>query len=341
MILQFQKERAICTITIWVVEMHFRLTRQTVGWVGGRLVRLTMAGVVYLSLAVVGTAHSRPVFEFVKELQLNAGNAVIRPEAVTWDQFSGELCVTDTRGRTLILLNDKDIEIFRTTETPHISFPGAGSLDQNGGFFYVEQGAKAGTGVKRLNLFGEPVDFVPELPQGTWQPDHLLVVRNGDLITLDSQSGVMVRHDSNTGALIWEISMGVAENDALNLGRPAEGPDGRIFVPGGALHQIIVFSADGILLESFGELGSNPGKFTFPVGAAFDPQGNLLVLDRMRHKVMAFDPDHKFLSEFGSMGAGLGNFYHPLALAASDEGLIYVAQGFRGRVQVFSLTDSQ
>jgi DNA-binding beta-propeller fold protein YncE len=130
-------------------------------------------------------------------------------------------------------------------------------------------------------------------------------------------------------------------SDELQLGRPVEAPDGRIYVPSGILHSVIVFSEGGRRLKAFGEFGSGPGKLVFPVGVAIGPDESILVLDRMRHKVLMFDPDHNLLGEFGSMGAGPGQFYHPSAIAASDDSKVYVSQGYGSRVQVFSIRDTK
>ena len=124
-----------------------------------------------------------------------------------------------------------------------------------------------------------------------------------------------------------------------NLGRPAEAPDGRIYVPGGDLRVVLVLSADGERARAPSAASARrAGRFVLPVGVAFGPAGEVLVLDRLRAKILLFDPQHEFVTEFGSLGFGPGQFYHPVALAATADGKIYVAQGFQGRIQVFRLS---
>jgi hypothetical protein len=95
------------------------------------------------------------------------------------------------------------------------------------------------------------------------------------------------------------------------------------------------------VLTSFGEPGSKPGTFAFPVGVAFGPGGRVLVLDRMRYKILVFDSQHKFISEFGRLGYAQGELYHPVAITAASDGRVWIAQGYKGRVQMFRLRDSE
>jgi tripartite motif-containing protein 71 len=99
---------------------------------------------------------------------------------------------------------------------------------------------------------------------------------------------------------------------------------------------VIVLTADGMPLTTFGIVGTTPGKFSFPVDVAFGPENTVMVLDRMRHKIIVFDENYDFITEYGRMGGAPGAFYHPVSLAYAS-GRAYVAQGFEGRVQVFNV----
>jgi hypothetical protein len=167
-------------------------------------------------------------------------------------------------------------------------------------------------------------------------------MRDGNYVTIDQRTGLVAKHDAGTGALIWQLNPVADEPEMQDLlGRPAEAPDGRIYIPGAKLRRVLVLSADGQLVTVFGRQGAKRGEFAFPVGVAFGPAETVLVLDRMRHCVLFFDADHKFLGESGGMGEGPGSFYHPLALSATADGRVYVAQGYQGRVQAFRLVDTR
>lgn len=260
-----------------------------------------------------------------------------RPVAVAVDPLSGEICVTDARQAALHIFNRHNIPLYRSNAAARISYPADGCLDQQGRLLCIDRLAGDQHGIRRLNAYGEPDPFTPARPLGSWNPEHLTVTRDGHYLGLDMRHGVLTKHDSTTGALLWQRQVADPGEDDLLMGRPCEAPDSRIYIPGGNLRRMLVLDAEGRLLESFGEFGSAEGYFSLPVAACFSPEGDLLVLDRMRHKILVFDENHGFVSEFGTMGAAPGQFYHPVSMAATADGRIYVAQGFQGRVQVFRL----
>jgi len=257
--------------------------------------------------------------------------------AVTLDPRTGELCVTDARQGSFHLLGTGDIEVFRTSHLADVASPWDGSIDPAGRVVYAERGMSAQGSLRRLNVFGEGDDYQPQLPDSLWSPMHVIVTRDGHYVSLDPASGLLTKHDAGTGALLWQRRCEVPGASGENIGRPAEAQDGRLYVPGGDLRTILVFTADGEPAGSFGVFGSAPGHIVLPVAVTFGPAGEVLVLDRIRHKVLLFDQHNEFVTEFGSMGFRPGQFYHPAALAAAPDGRIYVAQGFQGRIQVYQL----
>ncbi len=300
------------------------------------------AGVAVLLLFAPGERASaaRPAYslQFERTALVERGETgKSLPVAVTLDPRTGELCVTDARQGNFHLLGAGDIEVFRSGQLAGVASPWDGSIDPAGRVVYAERGLSPQGSLRRLNVFGEPDVFAPELPDSLWSPLHVIVTRDGNYVSLDPTSGVLTKHDAESGALLWQRRCEVPGASGETIGRPAEAPDGRLYVPGGDLRAILVFAADGTPVATFGEFGSAPGHVVLPVGAAFGPAGEVLVLDRIRHKLLVFDQNHEFLAEFGSMGFRPGQFYHPAALAAAPDGRIYVAQGFQGRIQVYQL----
>lgn len=265
----------------------------------------------------------------------------IRPTAVSVDPSTGDICITDAQYSRFHVLNSYGVEVFRTGGFSGLSLPVDGSLTRDGDFFYIDRDPNRALTICKLNFMGEPAEFTAEHPIDDWSPQHLTLAQNGDLLVIDSYHDMLSRHDAITGSLVWLTRVADRDTDDLQLGRPAQAEDGRIYVPSGRRHLVIVFSNDGKRLEAFGEFGSGPGKFAFPVGVAIAPDQSILVLDRMRHKVMLFDTEHNLVNEFGSMGAGWGQFYHPSAIAASPNGNVYVAQGYESRIQVFRIHDTK
>ena len=268
-------------------------------------------------------------------------NGQARPVAVSCDANHGEVCVTESAYSALHVFNAAGVETFRSGGFANLLSPNDGTVDHEGRLVATTLvDGQRGT-ISRLDIYGEPDGYRPEAPANGWKPGHLVVMHDGNYLTLDTTSGVLAKHDANTGALLWSATIGDGQSDdkslEMDLGRPAELGDGTICVPGGNLHVVLVLSAEGKQLESFGRVGSSPGRMFFPVAAAAGPDGGLFVLDQLRHKILAFNAGHEFKYEYGSIGDAPGAFYHPVSMAADGTGHLYVAQGFKGRVQVFSV----
>ncbi|HMB68187.1 MAG TPA: hypothetical protein VKU85_02710, partial [bacterium] len=190
---------------------------------------------------------------------------------------------------------------------------------------------------RRLNFLGEPEPYEPVRPRDPWQPTHLVIVRDGHYVTL-GRTGLLSKHHSDTGELLWSHQVSDPDWERADLlGRPAEAPDGTLYVPHGGLGAVLAVGADGAPTGEFGASGTKRGELAFPVAVAVGTGGNVLVLDRVRHAVLVYGPDRRYRTEFGHVGYSPGDFYHPLGLAAAADGRTWVAQGFEGRVQQFRL----
>lgn len=285
-------------------------------------------------------AVAGPAFEirYERGLELSSSReGQSHPVSVTCDPVSGEICVTESSNSALHVFNAAGIETFCTGGFSGLTLPGDGAVDHVGRLVAATPFNGARGAIVRLNVYGEPDGYEAESPSDGWNPEHLLVTRDGHYLTVDPSVALLAKHDADTGALLWSHSLAEAGASDMNLGRPAQMADGTFRIPGGDMHRILIVSEDGELTDSFGRFGSAEGRFVFPVAAAVGPQGTLLVLDRMRHKVMVFDEQNKFVSEYGSIGDAPGRFYHPVSLASDGAGRCYVAQGYRGRVQVFNV----
>ena len=58
------------------------------------------------------------------------------------------------------------------------------------------------------------------------------------------------------------------------------------------------FSADGELIQSWGEPGTGPGQFYIPHGIAVAADGRVFVCDRESDRIQIFSPDGEYLSEW-------------------------------------------
>ena len=94
-------------------------------------------------------------------------------------------------------------------------------------------------------------------------------------------------------------------------------------------------TADGRLLGSFGEVGSNLGQFYFPMGLAADGAGRLLLSDMMNSRVQVFDGENHAVLSMGRPGDRYGDMGKPRQLAVGPDGVVFVADPEFGRVHLF------
>jgi len=291
-----------------------------------------VAAVLLGSAGVVGAAP-----RLIYETNLVAEPPLVRPSSVRIIQGTGEICVTDEGARRIAVFDGRGLHRFSTSGAAGLVAPLDADIDPRGDFVCTDLVRKAVRTIRRFNFLGEPVRYEPQSAGEDWSPVHLTVAPDGHYLTVDG-TGLLAKHDSVTGALLWRLSLAEAGWErADQLGRPAIAPDGTIHVPNAGLGRVHVVSQDGESITSYGERGTKPGELSFPVSVAFGPEGSFLVLDRMRHKLLVFDSEYRFVEEFGRVGFDPGAFYHPLAVAATPEGTVFVTQGFEGRIQRFRL----
>lgn len=305
-------------------------------------VKFFTASLILVTILNSTAASAALIFQYETTLDLDVGSAGrTLPVSVTCDPASGEICVTDARQNALHVLNAANVQLMRTGPLASVQWPASGCIAPDGTLVYAESAQGDELGLRRLDIFGEPAPMRLDVPADGWRPRLLTILADGDLLSIDPADGRLARHDGATGALLWSVRVGDPAASDTRFGRPAQGPDGRIFVPGGDQRRVFVLADDGTALGAFGRFGSAEGRMSLPVGVAFAPDGRVLVLDRLRGKILVHSADLEFQSEFGSIGSRPGQFYHPADIASSADGRVYVAQGFLGRVQVFRVFDSK
>lgn len=125
-------------------------------------------------------------------------------------------------------------------------------------------------------------------------------------------------------------------------------PAGEIYVSDGYGNaRVHKFTAEGKLMRSWGEPGTEPGQFRIPHGIAVAPDGRVFVADRENSRIQIFDPDGKFLNAWIDIA-------RPCQVTFDADGIVYVAElGYRagmwpgtspphpeatgGRVSIFDL----
>jgi DNA-binding beta-propeller fold protein YncE len=100
--------------------------------------------------------------------------------------------------------------------------------------------------------------------------------------------------------------------------------------------QAVDANKDFSFAYTFGEHGSEEGKFIQPYDVAVNSNDEILVTDSC-HRVQVFDVNGKFLRQFGVRGKKkAGKFRHPTSITVDNEDTIFVCDQGNHRVQVFS-----
>ncbi|NOY23797.1 MAG: hypothetical protein GXO70_09860 [Acidobacteria bacterium] len=189
-------------------------------------------------------------------------------------------------------------------------------------------------------------------------------VENGSILLMDRQ-GTIIRAVKKIGQVSFSSPVGLCldekENiyvaDSARMGIVKFDPSlkrGQLFasVPGSRLcgmawlknrlycadavnHLVRCFDASGKQVFSFGQRGSAPGDFNFPIDVA-SAKTHLYVLDALNFRVQVFDASGKFLSCFGENGTGGGSFSKPKAIAVNSLGYVFVSDVSFDNVQVFN-----
>ncbi len=175
----------------------------------------------------------------------------------------------------------------------------------------------------------------PDAPgAGFAQPVGIGYDSIGRLLVSDSAAGVLFAFDTD-GQYLGTLGEGV-------LGKPSgiaiDPATNRIFVADVGLHQVIVLSFDGELIERIGDRGTALGQFNFPTNVAFGRDGSLYVSDSLNFRVQVFDQGLNPVRQVGQKGDLPGYFSHPKGIALDSEDHLYVIDSHFESVQIF---DSQ
>jgi DNA-binding beta-propeller fold protein YncE len=109
-------------------------------------------------------------------------------------------------------------------------------------------------------------------------------------------------------------------NSCCNL---AVAPHGDLYVADGYGNaRVHRFSAEGELIQSWGEIGTGAGEFHLPHGIWVDADSRVLVCDRENDRMQIFTADGQFIEEWSDV-------QRPCAVTVDREGLVYIAELWR------------
>ena len=161
-------------------------------------------------------------------------------------------------------------------------------------------------------------------------------------VAVDSWGRVYVLQRSNPPVLIFDAA---GDNvGALGSDRIIDphgifiSPDDRIFVVDRDAHQIVIFAADGSVLNTIGSRGRPcfGGPFNHPTDVATASDGEIYVTDGYGNsRVHRFTANGSLIGSWGEPGKAPGQFSTPHAVWVDRQNRVLVADRENDRVQVF------
>jgi len=161
-------------------------------------------------------------------------------------------------------------------------------------------------------------------------------------VALDAEDNVYVSDVDKKGVLVFDKQekplkmISTADQVQRNAGIAIDRKNNRLLVVDSLGHRIAVYEANGKYLFSFGERGTDDGKFNFPGPVTFNHQGEIIVGDTMNMRIQIFDGEGKFLRKFGTHGDGPADFQLLKGVSVDSDDNIYVTDGRGHKFIIFS-----
>ena len=177
-----------------------------------------------------------------------------------------------------------------------------------------------------LFIFDSEGNYINSWGEGEFlRPHGICLDKNDDLYLIDDQ-GHMIEKRTKEGKLIFRLgekgkSSVRQSGDIFNLPTDAIiDPDtGDIFISDGyGNSRVHKFDTDGKYIKSWGEPGSDPGKFSLPHNIAITSDKRLLVADRENFRLQIFDTEGNFIDQW--------HIHHPMSVTTDKEDNIYVGE---------------
>lgn len=151
----------------------------------------------------------------------------------------------------------------------------------------------------------------------------------GRAYVLDGKTGKVFIFDLAEGRPVGEVDAGLKAPRGLAAG------DGKVYVADTGHDRVVILDADGKVLSSFGQRGSQAGALKDPAAVAVGRDGRVYVADTGNDRVEVFTSEGILLTELSEPAKIRGHFDSPAKLAVDPSDDLYVLDTHAGKVQVF------
>ncbi|MEO5349337.1 MAG: 6-bladed beta-propeller [Magnetococcus sp. YQC-3] len=217
----------------------------------------------------------------------------------------------------------------REDESKGLQRPQTGMVDEEGRILVTDSGQNA------VVVFDERNATLSTWEQATRRehfaaPVGIAAGPNGQILVADAELKRVFRLNRE-GEPVGEFGAGVLKRPtglARDPGRKV------VYVADSEADSVQVFGDDGVLRETIGSSGDQPGHFNGPTHLAF-VRGRLYVTDTLNARVQIFDDQGKFVFALGSRGLRIGDLVRPKGVTVDRDGNIYVIESFHDHLLVF------
>jgi DNA-binding beta-propeller fold protein YncE len=172
-------------------------------------------------------------------------------------------------------------------------------------------------------------------------PEALDIGPDGKIFIADTGNNRILVWDSNGKPLQAFGSLGnlAAWRNPPQFNHPAgimAPASKKVYVADTLNHRVVVLDEKGLVVTSWGNLGTENGQFNQPRSIARDRQGNVWVLDSENSRYQVFSALGDFNSVKGTFGTDPGLLNHPLGMTLNKIDQVIIADTGNYRLQVFN-----
>jgi DNA-binding beta-propeller fold protein YncE len=167
-------------------------------------------------------------------------------------------------------------------------------------------------------VFDRDGNFLRSWGEGVFKRAHGVHMAPDDTLWLTDDGDHTVRHCTLDGKVL--LTIGVPDKPTAYMsGDPfsrcthtAMSPQGDVYVSDGYHNaRVHKFSPNGTLLMSWGEPGTDPGRFNVVHNICCDANGYVYVADRENHRVQVFDGNGRYETQWNNMHRPSGLYMDP------------------------------